>query len=304
MTKPVVRSLSTTLMLLLLFTACRKVGLSTREIEVKADGTTLYVRVTGDPKNDRLLIGVHGGPGNSSDYMISLEQLAGDGLSVALYDQRGTGLSSEPVNGYALSQYVEDIEAVRKAIGSETVDLFGHSWGGIVALRYAAFYPDRIRSLVLMGSGPPSIKDAHEAQAHLGLRILVLQEEGIIPKELPSTSEEYIRAVLPAFFSDAGFEMPDELENMSFNRAASDRTYAELGEWNFSSEINRLDHPVLMLWGEDDPFGMEMAEATMSALSHADVEFVVLKDCGHYWHECPQDFFYHIRNFLGLSSTP
>jgi pimeloyl-ACP methyl ester carboxylesterase len=65
-----------------------------------------------------------------------------------------------------------------------------------------------------------------------------------------------------------------------------------------------LDQPVLVLWGEDDPFGMAYVEATKRALSAATVEIVVLEKCGHYWHECPDDFFSHVRAFLELPPAP
>jgi len=304
MMKPIIHSLFVTLIILFFLAGCRKAEPSTSEREIQGNGTMLYVRGTGDTHNNRVLIGVHGGPGNSSDYMTSLEQLASDGITVVLYDQRGAGRSSEPTNGYGLSQYVEDLEAVRKSVGAEKVDIFGHSWGGVVALRYATVYPERVRSLILMGSGPPRFVDVRVAQEHLGQRIRELQENGIIPKELPLTSKEVLQAILPAYFSDARFEMPEELKGMSFNQAASDGTYAGIGEWDFASEVSQLSLPVLMLWGEADPFGMELAEATKTALSSSDVKFVLLKDCGHYWHECPQDFLMNLREFLGVSSKP
>jgi pimeloyl-ACP methyl ester carboxylesterase len=50
----------------------------------------------------------------------------------------------------------------------------------------------------------------------------------------------------------------------------------------------------------DEPRG----EATRDALSNAQVEFVVLEDCGHFWQECPDEFFPRVRSFLELASEP
>ena len=126
------------------------------ETDIQAGDVTLHVRIFGDTEAENLLIGIHGGPGNSSDYMASLEELQNEKITVVTYDQRGTGQSSEPSEGFGLLKYVEDLEAVREALGSEKVHLFGHSWGGIVAMRYATIHPDRVKSIILMGSGPPS----------------------------------------------------------------------------------------------------------------------------------------------------
>ncbi len=69
-----------------------------------------------------------------------------------------------------------------------------------------------------------------------------------------------------------------------------------------TEQVARLDHRVLILWGEADPFGINWAEATKSALSSAEVEFVVISQCGHLgWLECPDAFFGPLRAFLGLS---
>jgi pimeloyl-ACP methyl ester carboxylesterase len=284
--------------------ACKRVQPAVLEMEVQSSGVTLYARITGETPHDRVLIGVHGGPGNSSDYMLGLEGLAQDGITVVLYDQRGAGRSTEPTNGYALDLYVEDLEAVRKAVEVEIVEILGHSWGGVVAQRYATVYPERVRSLILYGSGPPRYADVRAAQAKLGERIASLQERGLIPVVFPSTSEDLVQAILPAYFFDAEFVIPEELSGMSFNQVTSDRTFAELGEWDFSSELGQLEHPVLMLWGVGDPFGICMVEATVSALTRADVDFVLLDDCGHYWQECSEDFFSVLRDFLDLSRRP
>ena len=36
----------------------------------------------------------------------------------------------------------------------------------------------------------------------------------------------------------------------------------------------------------------------------AQVEFVVLEKCGHFWHECPEAFFAHVRAFFDLPPVP
>jgi pimeloyl-ACP methyl ester carboxylesterase len=43
-----------------------------------------------------------------------------------------------------------------------------------------------------------------------------------------------------------------------------------------------------------------MIEATRSALTNAQVEMVELERCGHFWHECPDEFFARVRAFLDL----
>jgi proline iminopeptidase len=72
---------------------------------------------------------------------------------VIRFDQRGTGQSTCSSGRYALRDYVEDLEAVRRAYKLERLALFGHSWGGTVAQLYSTHHPDRVARLCLCNSG-------------------------------------------------------------------------------------------------------------------------------------------------------
>ncbi len=111
------------LTILLGLTACGEKETPTRlafeELRIPADDVTLHVRIAGNPKAADVLLAVSMGPGLSSHYMNSLEQLAGEPFAVVTYDQRGTGRSSESSGGYELAKYVADLEAVRQGVGAE-----------------------------------------------------------------------------------------------------------------------------------------------------------------------------------------
>jgi proline iminopeptidase len=194
-----------------------------------------------------------------------------------------------------METYLADLEAVRKAVGAESIHLFGHSWGGIVALRYAVAYPDRVSSIMLMGSGVLTPEAAEAGQRSKTERVAALQAQGVIPQTIRSLAD-----LLPAYFSDPNFRMPEELKNMHYSPAVEQMTWSALSDYDFVAGLDRLDCPILSLWGEDDPFGMAYVQATRQALSAASVQVVTLEKCGHYWHECPDGFFSQARAFLGL----
>ncbi len=284
---------------------------STQEMQVQAKDVTLHVRVAGEPDSGNVLVAINGGPGLSSHYMLNLEQIAGPEFAVVTYDQRGTGRSTAPAPdaaNYDLLAYAEDLDAVQKAVGVERVHLLGHSWGGVVAMHYATVYPERVRSLVLVGSGPPTWAATRDAQVRLGRRIQELQREGVIPQDLPDDSGEQMQAILPAYFSDPTFTFsPADGEPPEHNQTVNELTWSAIKGYDLTDEVAKLDHRVLILWGEDDPFDLPMAEATRQALTNAEVEFVVLEKCGHFWHECQDAFYPRVRAFLGLpaeSSEP
>ena len=267
-------------------------------IRVSTDNSVLIGRVAGSPQADSLLIALHGGPGNTSDYLLELEQLESESLAVLTYDQRGSGQSLGPTVGYSMQEHVADLEAVVEWTGRERVILLGHSWGGVLALRYASLHPEQVAALILVGSGPPSSAAVAAGQANLVERMAALREQGILPAELPECEKEQARAILPAYFSDPTWELPAVLDQLAYTPHVYRRTMEETGEWDFAAELQGLDRPVLFLWGADDPFGWEMAQATLDALPAAEVETVVLEACGHYWQECSEPFYAAVRDFL------
>lgn len=273
-----------------------------KELKAKTSEVSLQIRMAGESDSGNGLIAINGGPGLSSQYMLNLEKLAGSAFAVITYDQRGMGRSTSPkedVSSYTLLKYTEDLEAVRKKVGLDKVHLFGHSWGGIVAMHYATVYPGRVRSLILMGSGPPTWEGIMKSYQYFGQRIQKLQEKGIIPKAIPPDDTE---AILPAYFSDPGFWFSSEDKGGApeFNNTVNKLTMSALGGFDITAEVAGINLPVLILMGQDDPFGLQMAEEIRKALSQAKTQLIILKNCGHFWHECPDAFAAHVRSFLGL----
>lgn len=100
-----------------------------------------------------LLVCHPGGPGFSAAY---LENLGGldRWRTLVLLNPRGTG-GSDPARSpgeYALADYVEDVEQLRRHLGAERIDLLGHSHGSLVSVLYAASRPSHVGRLVLAGT--------------------------------------------------------------------------------------------------------------------------------------------------------
>lgn len=77
----------------------------------------------------------------------------GERFRVIVLDKRGTGLSDRSLGFGSLEDRTEDIRAVLDAVESEQVILYGISEGGPMAVYYTATHLDRIRALVLFGTG-------------------------------------------------------------------------------------------------------------------------------------------------------
>ncbi|MGB2571675.1 alpha/beta fold hydrolase [Micromonospora citrea] len=117
-----------------------------------ADGTRLAYHSSGDGP---ALICLPGGPMQASAYLGDLGGLSAHRRLVRL-DLRGTGESAAPVDPatYRCDRQVADVEALRRHLGLERVDLAGHCAGATLALLYAARHPDRVDRLVLLNPSP------------------------------------------------------------------------------------------------------------------------------------------------------
>jgi pimeloyl-ACP methyl ester carboxylesterase len=74
---------------------------------------------------------------------------------VRMYDLRGHGRSARPSTGYDTTTLAGDLGALTEDL--PPFDLVGHSWGGLVALRFALAHPDRVRRLAIVEAPmPPS----------------------------------------------------------------------------------------------------------------------------------------------------
>jgi class 3 adenylate cyclase len=88
-----------------------------------------------------------------------LERIAGFGRLI-LFDKRGTGLS-DPVplrDQPSLEEWMEDLVAVLDAVGSAKAAVVGCIAGGYLAMLFAASFPERVSSLVLVDAYPRGTK--------------------------------------------------------------------------------------------------------------------------------------------------
>jgi proline iminopeptidase len=125
--------------------------LATGEHHRVVNGVRLYYRVAGEAPPWRApVLFLHGGPGYNS---YSFARLMGPRLEKArrmvYLDQRGCGRSERPWDGhYSLEVLVADLEALRQELGVERWVLMGHSFGGTLALEYAARHPEHVAGVV------------------------------------------------------------------------------------------------------------------------------------------------------------
>ena len=106
------------------------------------------------------IIGLHGGPAFTHNYILPLKLLATTGHPVILYDQAGCGESTfveDPERDspwlLTIEYYVEELTALVGALhlgSAAPYYVYGSSWGSVLAQEFAVTQPTGLLGLVLM----------------------------------------------------------------------------------------------------------------------------------------------------------
>ncbi|GAB3960242.1 proline iminopeptidase-family hydrolase [Spirosoma harenae] len=111
------------------------------------NGANLWTVSVG--KGDPLIL-IAGGPGGVHTGLRPFDSLATNNTLV-YFDGFGRGKSdtASQVSQYSLQRDIDDLEALRKAMGFAKINLLGHSYGTVVAQGYAIQYPQQVSHLIL-----------------------------------------------------------------------------------------------------------------------------------------------------------
>ncbi|MGW4383301.1 alpha/beta fold hydrolase [Kitasatospora sp. NPDC004531] len=270
------------------------------------DGTTLHYDELGDGEP---LVAIPGGPGADARYLGDLGGLAAHRRLIRL-DPRGCGRSAEPADRAtcAFGTQAKDLEALREHLGLDALDLVAHSAGALTAQRYAAEFPDRVRSLVLVtpvGRGAREPDEAELAAIRAARADQPWYPDAARAAELLAAGEgdpaELAARITPFFWGSwddraraSAFD-PELVPAAPWMRGAF---YASAGE------AAPVSAPVLVVAGERDGM-IGTAPARLVAALHPGARLEVLAGAGHrLWVEKPVEFVALVREFLDqLPST-
>jgi len=102
----------------------------------------------------RPIVGIHGLTANAFSFQAWADGLATDYQFYA-HDLRGRGDSDKPEHGYSVPIHAADLAHLIDAWELERPIVIGHSLGALIALYFAAHYPDKLSKLVLVDAGAP-----------------------------------------------------------------------------------------------------------------------------------------------------
>lgn len=114
---------------------------------------TLYIKTFGN-KSHTPIIFLHGGPGyNCAAFEFTTAQkLSDQNYFVIVYDRRGEGRSEDTNAKHSFDEAINDIKSIQEHFGFTKINLIGHSFGGMLAVKFAEKYPELTDKIVLVGA--------------------------------------------------------------------------------------------------------------------------------------------------------
>ncbi|MCX5330140.1 alpha/beta fold hydrolase [Streptomyces sp. NBC_00140] len=271
------------------------------------DGTTLAYHTTGEGPP---LVCLPGGPMQASAYLGDLGGLSAHRTLIRL-DLRGTGDSATPEDptSYRCDRQVDDVEALRKELGLDHVDVLAHSAGANLAALYTARHPDRVARLALITPSVYAVGIAVTAEDRLSTARLRQDEEwfAVAYAALESLNAgrpapDAWQAIAPFWF--ARWDAEAKAVRAAEDEQRNDEAAAVYGsEGAFDPEATRaalagFAGRVLVLAGEVDVAGPRRAMAEYAGL-FPEAESVVQEGAAHFpWQDDARRFVAETARFF------
>lgn len=123
------------------------------EISTPSGKFNVWTKQIGNNPDMKVLI-LHGGPGGNHFWYQSFNSyLPAAHIEYYYYDQLGSWFSDQPrdTSLWNTARFVDEVEQLRKALrlSKDNFYLYGHSWGGILAIEYALKYQQHLKGLII-----------------------------------------------------------------------------------------------------------------------------------------------------------
>ncbi len=288
-------------------------------LQVVNDGEQLrmaYMDVAPARPNGRTVVLLHGRNFPSSYWAPVIRMLSEAGFRVVVPDQIGFGKSSKPSGELHFDTLARNTIALLDHLGIHKADIVAHSLGGMLGVRIARAYPDRVAHLVL--TAPIGLEDYR-------LYVPPTPTEKIIETEDKLTADGYRKQLQTNYAIKLPPEAITPFIDARFNIKGSPdyprwlRAFVSSGQMIYrepvAQEIPLITEPTLFIMGADDhnapgrpnaPEALrakmgqnaELAKALAAKMPNARVE--VIPDTGHLvFLEAPEKYRELVLGFLG-----
>ncbi|MGA9942206.1 MAG: alpha/beta hydrolase [Nitrososphaeraceae archaeon] len=247
----------------------------------------------------------------------SFPRILSSNHTVIAFDSRGLGNTTTGSKPYTYQQLANDSAGLLDALKIQRADVMGYSLGSYIAQQLAIMYPDKVNSLVLVGSSCGG-KD-HTPKPP---EFLKLQSE-IVNKSLNnvSISQEEMKGLVSASLGSGWIRLqPESLENIptlqqakpGLSPDAMNNQYNVGKHWednpNWSGacdELTKTARPTLVITGTDDNNYQPHVNSLKIVEKIPGAWLVQIKDAGHaVMDQYPEEIGKIVNTFLSTISTP
>lgn len=224
---------------------------------------------------------IHGFGGSTYTWRKVLPGLAESYRAIAI-DLNGFGYTQRPrdLESYTREGQGKLVLDVMDALGIERAHFAGHSYGGGITLWIASRYPERVRSMVLVDSSAPTYANDRRSRAAAlkPATSLFLRSFALRPANVR-------KSLLRSFYDDS--RVTPELVRAYYERlsieGATDAYYGLTAPLPSSAdrvELETIDVPALVVWGENDAV-ISAAAGKRAADRMPRARFVAIPETGH-----------------------
>ncbi len=242
----------------------------------------------------KAIVVVHGGPVLDHSYFIPhLDELAKE-YQLFFYDQRAAGRSTIDIDSATmnLAGFVEDIELLRKEMGFGKINLLGHSWGGLITMKYAIKYAGNLDHLILSSSMAPNVEDWQTETFEIGKRVTAKETEarqaliasGALNAEDPREGVEklLLQSFRPQMYDRNNLDSLQLYVPIDFMKRSQIYTLLrpDMASFDLYPEMEKITCPTLMIYGETEPANTIYTDKIAGRVSSS--ELVVIQKAGHF----------------------
>jgi proline iminopeptidase len=236
----------------------------------------------------------------------------GNERKVVFYEQLGSGRSDHPHDTtlWTVARYVDELARVRAALGLDSVHIYGHSWGTILAVEYTLTKPAGVRSLILAGPALSAPRYGHDNDSlQVALlpdtiaRVLMRSERDPATCATPAYQAAMV-AYLRRFFAlrlpwsaDLDSAVRGNDPTASYTLFGGCGRIGPLQHSDLTDRLHEITIPALIVVGSDDPATPAAARLYQSHWPGSEVQ--VLDGAGHLpMQDQPERYVALLREFL------
>jgi pimeloyl-ACP methyl ester carboxylesterase len=239
------------------------------------NGVSIAYRVQGKGPPLALVMGYRL---NSAAWPAKFIQQLARRFTVITFDNRGTGQSDKPVEGYAIANMARDVYGVLDELGVAEVYMLGYSMGGAIAQEFLRQFPERVAKLILCAT----LAGGAQASYAKSSVVSVMRElDGLSP-------EQAARRIWKVTYAPGYLERHRTLAEEQMRREialptplhAADLQFQAFAEFDGSHALSQIRCPTMVMTGDLDQLIPPQNSLTIAPLI-PNAKLYVIAGAGH-----------------------